>query len=166
MMLQRFISAAILVFTLQTAHAIDSGDMPPAFKLPTLQNSDAKSLSLTDFKGKVVYVDFWASWCGPCRQSLPILNTLREKYKAEGFEVIAINVDENTDDAKAFLKKYPVNYPIVSDPAAKTPELYKINGMPTAFLIGKDGKVKYKHEGFKKSETEALDKKIRNFLSK
>lgn len=165
-MLLRAILFSSLLFSLTSAHALNAGDPPPAFTLPALQNVKAKQLSLSQYKGKVVYIDFWASWCGPCRESLPILNSLREKYKAKGFEVIAINLDENKADAVAFLKKYPVKYPVVMDKKAKTPELYKVNGMPTAFIVGKDGKLKYKHQGFKKGQTDALEKRILHYLKK
>lgn len=167
-MLKRFISTAVIAMSVaSSAFAVESGAKAPAFSLPALQNLEAGStLSLSDYKGKVVYVDFWASWCGPCRQSLPILNDVRAKHASKGFEVIAVNVDENTMDAVDFLVKHPVDYPIVSDPEAKTPEAYNLKGMPTAYLIDKNGVVRHVHEGgVNKKGAQKLEKMIAQYLA-
>lgn len=165
-MFKRLLTTGIFLFSVSLeSFAVDVGATPPAFSLPALKNATVDNISLDAYKGKVVYVDFWASWCGPCRQSLPILNDIRAKYHAKGFEVIAINIDENKADAMGFLAKYPVDYPIAADPKSKTPEMYKIKGMPTAYIIDRKGKVRHVHEGFKKSDASEIEFMIQEYLA-
>lgn len=147
-----------------TAFAINVGDTAPNFKLPRLETKG--TIQLKSYKGKVVYVDFWASWCGPCRLSLPELNVLRKKYRKQGFEVIAINLDEERTDAMAFLKEFPVAYPTARDVKGTTPEKYGLQGMPTAYLIDRKGKINLIHEGFKKTDSRELSTRIASLLKK
>jgi thiol-disulfide isomerase/thioredoxin len=144
------------------ALAINVGDSAPNFKLPRLETKG--NIQLKSYRGKVVYVDFWASWCGPCRQSLPALNKIYKKLRKKGFVVIAINLDEEKPDAMAFLKQFPVGYPTARDIKGTTPDNYGLQGMPTAYLIDKKGKVRLIHEGFKKADTAELSQKITALL--
>ncbi len=152
----------LLALNASSAFALGVGDTAPNFKLPRLERSG--DIQLKSYRGKVVYVDFWASWCGPCRLSLPVLNTLRKQYHQQGFEVIAINLDEEKEDAMAFLKEFPVAYPTARDKEGTTPEKYGLQGMPTAYLIDQKGKVSLIHEGFKKSDSEELSAYIATLL--
>ncbi|MGH1486167.1 MAG: TlpA family protein disulfide reductase [Cellvibrionaceae bacterium] len=155
---------AILVLPV---HAVDVGDTATVIPLPLLVNKTAgKNTSIKDFKGKLVYLDFWASWCGPCRKSLPILNDIRKNYSDQGFEVVAINVDENLNDALKFLKKYPVDYPILLDSKGLSPRSYQVKGMPTAYLIDEKGIIIYKHTGFKKKDKKKIEALIDKHLAK
>lgn len=158
--------AGFLVLALNTssAFAVNAGDTAPNFKLPRLERSG--DIQLKSYRGKVVYVDFWASWCGPCRQSLPELNLLRKKYRQQGFEVIAINLDEEKEEAMAFLKEFPVAYPTARDEEGTTPDQYGVQGMPTGYLIDRKGKVSLVHEGFKKTDSEELSAHIATLLKK
>jgi len=156
-------SSLVLALNTSSAFAVSAGDTAPDFKIPRLE---AKGMiSLKQYRGKVVYVDFWASWCGPCRQSLPALNVIRKELHKKGFEVIAINLDEERDDAMEFLKEFPVAYPTARDTSGKVPEAYGLVGMPTAYLIDKKGKVHMVHEGFRKSDIKELKQKINTLLS-
>jgi thiol-disulfide isomerase/thioredoxin len=130
--------------------AVEKGDAAPAFVLPALESS--ASISLSDYKGKVVYLDFWASWCGPCRFSLPLLGELRDELKEQGFEVVAVDVDEDPEDGRRFLQKYPVSYPVASDPTGLYASDYELIGMPSSFLIDRQGVVRDVHQGFKKED--------------
>ena len=114
--------------------------------------SGAGEISLEALRGKVVYLDFWASWCGPCRVSFPILEQLRVELGADGFEVLAINVDEVESDARKFLSEVPVSYLVVRDEKAVSPQTYGILGMPTGYLIDRRGVVREIHQGFRKSD--------------
>ena len=111
------------------SHSAEKGDKAISTPLQLLENNKAGKISGIDqFRGKLIYLDFWASWCGPCRKSLPVLNEIRSQYADKGFEVLAINVDENLADALKFLEKYPVDYPILLDPKGSLPQAYRIPG--------------------------------------
>lgn len=147
-----------------TALAVTPGEKAPGFSLPLLTQKG--QLSLSQYRGKVVYVDFWASWCGPCRKSLPLLNQMRKQLKGQPFEVLAINLDEDIKDARGFLKQYPVSYPTLHDKAGKTPEQYGLKGMPTSYLIDKKGIVRAVHTGFKPSDMNKIRKEVAALLGK
>lgn len=144
--------------------ALEVGQKAPLFKLPRLDAS--ASLELKNYRGKVVYLDFWASWCGPCRKSLPLLNELRAELKGQGFEVIAINLDENPELGKKFLQERPVDYPIGSDTKGVLPQAYGVMAMPTSYLIDRKGVVRKVHEGFRESDMPKIRKEVMELLSK
>lgn len=146
--------------------AVETGDTAPDFALPLLGASDGTTLALGDLRGKVVYVDFWASWCAPCLVSIPLLNELRERYVAEGkaFEVFAVNVDSDPEDGIEFLLDEPVGYPVVSDPEGATPALYQVPGMPTSYLVDPAGRVRLVHSGFKRSDIELIEAEVIKLL--
>lgn len=147
------------------ALALQKGDMAKNVPLNLLEGkASGQSVGIDDYKGSLVYLDFWASWCGPCRQSLPILNEIREKYKDKGFEVVAVNVDENLKDALGFLDRYPVSYPVLLDPKGQMPKAYDVKGMPTAYLLDPSGKILYRHEGFKKKDRIKIEQLIQENL--
>ena len=108
----------------------------------------AKGLDLSAYKGKVVYLDFWASWCNPCRQSFPWMNTVREMYAGKDFVIVAVNVDHDRELAQEFLQDNPADFKIVYDPDGDIAEQFSFRDMPTSYLIDRDGKVRYVHRGF------------------
>ena len=105
--------------------------------------------SLDQFKGKVVVVDFWASWCGPCRQSFPWLNGVAQKYRDKGLVVVGVNVDRERADADLFLKDVPADFPIIYDASGALAAQYRVEGMPSSFILAPDGHVLSTHVGFK-----------------
>lgn len=109
--------------------------------------------TLPDMKGKVVLVDFFASWCGPCKESFPAMQELHKKFAGKDFVIIAINVDKKKSDMDDFLKKHPADFAIVRDAASKLVNEVKIPTMPTSFVVGRDGKVHSMHRGFKGEES-------------
>ena len=163
-MFRTILMALLVLFSASTFAAVKAGDMAPNFKLPGMKTGNLTSLKY--YRGKVVYLDFWASWCGPCRQSLPMLNELRKELRSSGFEVVAVNLDEDVADAKAFLKQFPVSYPILLDPKGKVPQKYELPGMPTSFLIDRRGKVRNVHIGFKKQDIKKIRKEVMSLLKK
>lgn len=134
----------------------------PAFTL----NGDKGTISLSKLRGKVVYVDFWASWCVPCRKSFPWMNKMQAKYKSQGLVVLGINLDEDKSAAKAFLKQVPAKFTIAYDPEGQTPGKYHVEVMPTSYLVDRSGNIVYSHRGFKKSQSDEMESKISALLGK
>ena len=118
-------------------------------------------LDLTAFKGQVVYLDFWASWCAPCQESFPWMNRLQGELGSDGLIVIAVNVDHQRADAERFLREHPAQFRIVYDPDGLLPEKFGVRGMPTSFLIDRNGRVQSRHEGFQLRDRDALRQQIR-----
>ena len=141
----------------------DAGSaLAPAFVLP----GRGGDVSLAALKGKVVYVDFWASWCGPCRASFPWMAGLAERQRSKGLEIVAINLDKDRALADAFLQEHPASFKVAFDPAGKTAESYEVAAMPTSFLIGKDGRILLRHAGFDLRRTAELEKQIEEALAR
>ncbi len=149
------------VMSAGSAAAQDIGSRAPLFDLA----GTPKQVRLTDLKGQVVYVDFWASWCGPCKQSFPWMNEMQAKYGARGFTVVGINVDQKREDAEKFLASVPAKFTIGYDTTGKVAEIYQPKGMPTSFLIGADGKIRATHVGFKDGNREELEREIQSALT-
>jgi len=138
-----------------SAASIAPGAVAPPFQLHSSASTD---VSLADLKGQVVLINFWASWCGPCRQEMPVLEQLYKKYKAAGFTLIGVNVEPKSGDAEGFLKSTPVSFPILFDTDSKVSKLYEVSGMPSTVILDRSGKVRYIHHGYKPGEeSEYLD---------
>ncbi len=157
------LTLCLLVPVYSQAAAVAVGDTAPEVELIQLP-ADGNSASLNSLRGKVVYLDFWASWCGPCRLSFPQLEAIRTELKSRGFEVFAVNVDEFKEDALNFLAELPVSYPVVYDSTGATPAQWGILGMPTGFLIDRKGLVRKTHTGYRKSDGAALREEILKLL--
>jgi len=132
----------------------------PTFELP----ADENTISLNQLQGSVVYLDFWASWCTPCRKSFPWMNKIQSKYKDKGLVVVAVNLDKSKSKADDFLKEFDRNFIVAFDPEGKTAESYKVMGMPSSYLIDRKGQLHLSHIGFRESDTEKLESKIRELL--
>lgn len=129
--------------------ATTSSSQPPGFELPELERG--APVSLEDFHGKVVYLDFWASWCGPCRESLPLYEAMYREIGSDQFTILAINLDEETRDAMEFISRHPVSYPVLTDPSGATAAAWGLKVMPTSFLVDPSGRVVKAYPGFKTS---------------
>lgn len=116
------------------------------------------------FKGKVVLLDFWATWCPPCLKSMPFFNSMRNKYLQDGFEIVAINVDEDTETAHQFLQEHPVDYLMAFDPKGECPKIYDVTAMPSSFLLDKTGKIRKVHFGYRDSDQSILTQQITDLL--
>lgn len=128
---------------------------------PAVAASAADLLDLAAFRGQVVYLDFWASWCAPCRQSFPWMNRLQGELGHDGLVVIAVNVDHERADAERFLREHAAQFRIVYDPDGLFPAHFGVRGMPTSFLIDRNGRVQSRHEGFLLRDRDALAQQIR-----
>jgi thiol-disulfide isomerase/thioredoxin len=131
---------------------------------PAAPQAGASPVDLSAYKGKVVYLDFWASWCVPCRQSFPWMNQMHREYGKDGLVIVAVNLDQVHDDAETFLQKYPADFTVRFDPAGQLAQKFKVRGMPTSALLGRDGKVLLVHEGFRTKDTDSLEQSIRDAL--
>ena len=130
----------------------------------TLESRSGENLRLEDHRGEVVMLNFWASWCGPCRQEMPLMDELYSQYKDLGFTILAVNVDENREEAHRFLDKVPVNYPILYDPEGSVSELYEVQAMPTTVMIDRDGNARYLHYGYQPGYEDEYEQQIRELV--
>lgn len=137
--------------------ALDPGSTAPAFDVSGIDGQ----LKLGNYRGKLVYLDFWASWCGPCRRSFPWMNQMQAKYAAHGLQVIAVNLDAKNDEALRFLKVTPGRFQIGFDPVGVTARSYGVTSMPSSVLIDGGGKVILVHRGFNDDDKDILENKIK-----
>lgn len=132
----------------------------PRFTLPAREGT----VCLDSLQGKVVYVDFWASWCGPCRQSFPWMRTMYDRFGSKGLVIVAINLDKDRGAAETFLQKYPVPFTVAFDPSGKTAKAFKVWGMPTSYVVSRSGTVLSTHAGFDPKRAAALESEIAALL--
>lgn len=131
--------------------------------LPTYQSDQPSSLAME--KGKVILVDFWASWCGPCRESFPWMTNIQQRYKEKGLKVIAINLDQDREQALSFLTEFKPGFTVLFDSNAQLPEDFGVIGMPTSFLIDRQGKIRATHVGFHAKNTAEYESAISQLLT-
>ncbi len=166
MKFKRSAIGGLLALLLLAAPAVgeDLGVMAPVFSLPAIANATG-TIDLDALRGDVVYVDFWASWCGPCRLSLPALDGLYQELKDQGLRVVAVSVDVVEEDSLDFLERYPVTYPVAIDTTGDTARSFAVNGMPSGYLIDRSGAVHSVHVGFKRGDEEPLRLEILELLA-
>ena len=154
---------ALLMFTALAAagHARELSGAAPDFTLPSKSGENVK---LSELRGDVVMLNWWASWCGPCRQEMPLLDDLQDKYSDYGFTLIGINVDEKTEQAEKLLKQIPVDFRILFDPDSRTSELYGIDAMPSTILIDRDGNMRFLHRGYKPGYEDEYDAQVKQLV--
>ena len=128
-------------------------------------NAGENQLHLDSYKGKVVYLDFWASWCGPCRKSFPWMSDVYRANQHNGLVVIAINLDQEHKLADKFIQEFNPGFPILFDPEGKLASHYQVTGMPSAVIIGRDGKIRFKHAGFHQSKREQYEQELQQLLA-
>ena len=150
---------ALLLLTLLINPAAQASKAP-VFELP----GDSGQVSLENYRNQVVYVDFWASWCQPCKHSFPWLNKMQERYGEDGFKVIAINLDKDKALAAEFLKQVPADIEIAYDPEGTVADLYSLKVMPSSFLIDRKGNLVHAHKGFKTNDGSRMEDMIRKVL--
>jgi len=162
--------ASMALFLLACAPLVTSA------RAPTAQPALAPDCALTDFatgsplrlhelRGKIVYVDFWASWCIPCREAFPFMNDVSSAFPAAQFEVLAVNLDEQTADARSFLTHFPAAFRLALDEAKQCPVDFGVTGMPTSFLVDRLGRIRLVHRGFRPGDASTLRAAIRDLIA-
>ncbi|MGH8497889.1 MAG: TlpA family protein disulfide reductase, partial [Methylococcales bacterium] len=139
---------SLIAFTRATAS--DIGQNAPDCKLSDL--SDRSAIDLNRYRGQVLYLDFWASWCPPCAKSFSFLNTVHEEFHPRGLKIIGVNMDEEPDDARAFLEDYPAQFEVRADAGATCAKLFDVKAMPSSYLIDRNGVIRHIHLGFRAGE--------------
>jgi thiol-disulfide isomerase/thioredoxin len=163
-MLTRWTKLGLLAVTtmILATTASAAGDPPaPTFSLPARGGS---TIDLSQFKGQVVMINFWASWCGPCRQEMPLLESMYKKYKPLGFTLLGVNVEPDQKDAESFLKQTPVSFPVLFDAKSKVSGLYNVQGMPTTVFIDRKGNVRLVHQSYKPGDENLYMDQIRTLI--
>jgi cytochrome c biogenesis protein CcmG/thiol:disulfide interchange protein DsbE len=138
------------------SHAVSQAAISP---------DNAARIGLDQHRGDVVYLDFWASWCAPCAQSFPWMSEVQERYRADGLVIIAVNLDKDRDKADRFLARYQLNFELVYDPDGRIAKEFDLGGMPTSYLIGRDGAIRQSHVGFRDGDASRLEDEIKSLLA-
>lgn len=136
----------------------------PLLHFSLISSADVATKAVQKNKGKVVLIDFWASWCGPCKKSFPWMNEIQEKYSKQGLKIIAVNLDTERELADKFLKSSPANFEVLFDPKGVSAEKFNVQAMPSSYLYDKTGKQRTKHFGFLEREKEMYEKEILDLL--
>jgi peroxiredoxin len=157
----RIAGLAALLIALPVLANVDTNSVAPDF---TLNAQGGKSVELTQFKGQVVMLNFWASWCGPCRQEMPLLDSIYKKYSKLGFTIIGVNVEPDSKAANDWLKQTPVSFPILYDTDSKVSKLYGVSGMPSTVIVDRKGTVRMIHRGYKPGDEEEYLSSIRTLM--
>ncbi len=176
------LAVLVLVSYCPSLVALEIGEQAPNFELAVLsdshtQDKNTNSISsqekgayrlveLRDFLGTVVYVDFWASYCVPCRESFPLLSELRDRFNRQTFEVIAVSNDLDPRDAKRFTETYKVSFPVLSDPSGYVAKTYGVKALPMGFLIDEKGVIQKVHEGFQTEDIHDILAAVLEFSSR
>ncbi len=137
--------AVVLTGVLGVPAWSDSTGPAPDF---TLVDRDGRKFSLSELRGQVVMINFWASWCAPCREEMPLLEQIYQRYESLGFTLLGVNVEENSADAEAWLEDRPVSFPILYDPQNGVSKLYDVVAMPSTVLVDRQGNVRFLHHGY------------------
>jgi cytochrome c biogenesis protein CcmG/thiol:disulfide interchange protein DsbE len=145
-----------------STRAANPGAPAPPFVLST---ASGDTVALAALRGRVVYVDFWASWCAPCRRSFPWMNAMQARYAGDGLAIVGVNVDKRRADAQRFLRDTPASFTFVYDAEGSTPAAYDVKGMPSSYVIDRAGNVVAVEEGFHDERRAALEARIRALLA-
>lgn len=147
--------------TMTSAQALPIGQAAPDF---TLKNLAGKNLNLAEQRGNIILINFWASWCGPCRKEMPVLQKLQDKYQDLGVQVWGINVEQENQAGKDFLADLSLSFPIFFDPTNTLSKTYQVEAMPTTVIIDRDGHVRYVYKGYKEGYEKKYAKAIKTLI--
>jgi peroxiredoxin len=145
-----------------TASALDAGERAPELGRADL---DGNTIRMAGLRGKVVVVDFWATWCEPCREELPVLNRLYRRHRSEGLVVVGVSVDNAEDNVREFLGEFPLAFPIIHDSGHQIAGRYAPPSMPSSYIIDRRGVVRHVHQGYRARDAEVITREIRALLA-
>lgn len=142
--------AAAVLLSLTFSVGSHAAQEPPNGPAPdfTLKSASGENIKLSELRGQVVLINFWASWCGPCRQEMPLLDQMYQKYGELGFTLLGVNVEQDSADAQRMLHETPVTFPILFDTQNVVSKLYDVTAMPSTVIVDRDGNVRYVHKGY------------------
>lgn len=158
-------TALFLLVTLglvATVAAVDAGSRAPELGARTL---DGRPIRMADLRGKVVIVDFWASWCEPCREELPALDRLYQRYREQGLVVVGVSVDRTERNARGFLRRNSVSFPIIHDEGHRIADRYSPPRMPSSYIVDRRGVIRHVHEGFRSGDERRIEREVRALLA-
>jgi peroxiredoxin len=155
------LTLAAISFAVPSIRASNPKPMPDV----AVRTGDGAEVRLADYKGRVVLIDFWASWCPPCKTSFPALDAIYREYEEKGLEVLAVNVDERRRDADSFLDAHPHRLTVLFDPKGAAPEAFGVTGMPSSFLIDRSGTIRFTHMGYSANVDEQYRQEILHLLA-
>ncbi len=153
-------AAALLAVTLP-AFALTTSNPAPQF---SLMSRAGKTVSLAQYKGQVVMINFWATWCGPCRQEMPLLESIYKQYHKAGFTLLGVNVEPDSGPVESWLKAMPVSFPILFDTKSDVSRLYAVSGMPSTIIVDRKGNVRLIHHGYKPGDENEYQDSIRKLV--
>ncbi len=156
------LGAILVIFTVSTLAASSlQGQVAPDF---VLKSATGENLRLSEYRGDVVLINFWATWCGPCRQEMPLLDDLYGRYQRVGFNLLGVNIDEDSRRAMQMVQELGVNFPVLFDENKEVSKLYEVEAMPVTILVDREGIVRHVHHGYKPGYEEKYLTEIRSLL--
>lgn len=158
---RRLLWLGLVCMWLSASVALAGATPAPDF---TLKSREGENIKLSELRGEVVMINFWASWCGPCRQEMPVLNELYERYNPLGFTILGVNVEQDPRKAEALLREIPVDFPILFDTGNQVTEMYKVVAMPSTVLVDRNGQVRFVHKGYKPGYEEQYQEQVRSLI--
>lgn len=150
-----------MICAVEVARAVEPGDAAPELSLVSL---DGKPVSLAALRGKVVLVDFWASWCAPCKDEMPFLEAMYRRLRSRGLVIVGVSVDSERENAQEFIAKMKVSFPIVHDGKHSVADRFKPPRMPTSYVLDREGKIRHVHEGYRKTDARKIEQQIEALL--
>jgi len=162
-MKNRFFSviAALVLATTAAASGNLTGQQAPDF---ALKSSTGENLRLSEYRGDVVMINFWATWCGPCRQEMPLLDELHSRYERVGFKLLGVNIDDDPRRAMQMIDELGVTFPVLFDSSKDVSKLYEVNAMPVTVIVDREGNVRHVHHGYKPGYEEKYLTEVRSLL--
>ncbi|MGH8246084.1 MAG: TlpA family protein disulfide reductase [Gammaproteobacteria bacterium] len=158
-----FVGAALTLAALSNGSSAATGRAAPNCSLTPV--GDGQNYDTHHFRGKVLYVDFWASWCSPCAQSFPFMNALDREFRDRGLQMLGINLDEEPEDARAFLTRHPANFNVAFDAGGRCPQDFGVKAMPSSYLVDRQGNIRDVHLGFRRGEVDRLRALVEQLLA-